>query len=323
MIQMRCACGKDFQIPEKFKGRQGRCPNCSAIIVVPNELEDIPIFEEVSQSPQPFSTHELFEHVVDSVVSISHEGRIYGSGVLIDSNGVVATNHHVVSISKKVMVLLNNGTEHLGELIRSYRDVDLAFLQVLSKPDKFASLADKDKLKIGQTIYAIGHPMGLQNTITKGIISAINRKIRGGKYLQTDASINPGNSGGPLFNEYAEVVGINTMMLQDAQGLGFAIPIEIVAERYESIKQNWSSLFTKEYCGICGKNSGYYKYCEHCGVELNTSRPSKTIRPLKRLASTDPYVRTKQCKVCNAAVSVTNKYCHVCGVTMPGVRPLR
>jgi hypothetical protein len=166
--------------------------------------------------------------------------------------------------------------------------------------------------------------MGLQNTITKGIVSAINRRIRRSKYIQTDASINPGNSGGPLFNEYAEVVGINTMVLRDAQGLGFAIPIEIVAEKYEQIKQNWSSLFSKEYCGICGKNSGDYKYCEHCGVELNTSRPSsKTLRPVKRLPTIDPDVRTKQCKVCNAAVPVTNKYCHICGVTMPGVRPLR
>lgn len=322
MLRMRCACGKEFQIPEKFRGRQGRCPNCSAIIVVPLELEDIPLFEEVAQSPRPLSTQELFEQVIDSVVGISHEGRIYGSGVLIDANGVVATNHHVVSSSKKVTVLLNNGSEHLGELIRSYRDIDLAFLQVLSKPDRFASLADKEKLRIGQTIYAIGHPMGLQNTITKGIVSAINRKIRGGKYIQTDASINPGNSGGPLFDEYAEVIGINTMVLRDAQGLGFAIPIEVVAERYEGIKQNWSSLFSKEYCGICGKNSGDYKYCEHCGVELNTNRPSQTIGPLKRLAVTDPSIRTKQCKVCNTAVPITNKYCHVCGVIMPGVRPL-
>jgi serine protease Do len=323
MLQLSCVCGKEFKIPENFKGRQGRCPACSRIIIVPNDLYDIPIFEETSQPVRPLSTQDLFEQVIDSVVGISHEGQIYGSGVLIDANGVVATNHHVVGISKKVKILLNNGTEHLGELIRSYRDVDLAFLQVLSKPDKFATLADKENMKVGQTIYAIGHPMGLQNTITKGIISAINRRIKGGRYVQTDASINPGNSGGPLFNEYAEVVGINTMVLRDAQGLGFAVPIEIIAERYEGIKQNWTSLFSKEYCGICGKNSGNYKYCEHCGVELNTSRSSKAIGPLKRVAVLEPNVRIKQCKICNTAVPAIKRYCHICGVTMPGVRPLK
>ncbi|HEX9925007.1 MAG TPA: trypsin-like peptidase domain-containing protein, partial [Anaerolineae bacterium] len=235
----------------------------------------------------------------------------------LDSNGVVATNHHVVGVSKKVTVMLNDGSEHMGELIRSYRDIDLAFLQVLSNPAKFANLADDATLKVGQTIFAIGHPMGLQNTITKGIISALGRAINGSKYIQTDASINPGNSGGPLFNERAQVIGINTMVMRDMRGLGFAIPVKSVAERYEEIRHNLSTLFSQEYCGICGKNSSDYNYCKHCGVELNAGHRPGQQQPVKRTEMIELGVPTRPCKICNAAVPLQNKYCMTCGVKMP------
>jgi len=314
LISLQCSCGKGFRVPDKFRGKQGRCPNCSTIIVVPHDVADIPTFEA---SPQTFNTQDLFEYVIDSVVGISHEGRIYGSGVILDSNGVVATNHHVVGVSKKVTVMLNDGSEHVGELIRSYRDIDLAFLQVLSNPAKFANLADEATLKVGQTIFAIGHPMGLQNTITRGIVSALGRVINGAKYIQTDASINPGNSGGPLFNERAQVIGINTMVMRDMRGLGFAIPVKLVADRYEEIRHNLSTLFSQEYCGICGKNSSDHRYCEHCGVELNASHRPGQQQPVKRRTMIEPGLPTRSCKICNAAVPLQNKYCLTCGVKMP------
>jgi S1-C subfamily serine protease len=285
---------------------------------VPHNIEDIPSFEPLVPRQRTFNTQELFEHVIESVVGIAHEGRIFGSGVLLDPQGIVATNHHVIGTSKKVKVVLNDGTEQVGEMIRAYRDVDLAFLQILAKPDKYAFLSSMDNLKVGQTIYAIGHPMGLQNTITKGIVSALGRVIDGAKYIQTDASINPGNSGGPLFNEQAEVIGINTMILRDTRGLGFAIPVDIVAERYEDIKQNLSTFFTLEYCGICGKNSSDRNYCDHCGVELNPGRPVKRVSALKRRTTTlnfDP--RARECRVCKVAVPQANRYCQNCGVKMP------
>jgi serine protease Do len=321
MIRLQCTCGKEFQIPDEFRGRQGRCPNCSNIIMVPHNTNDIPSFDELAPRQRLFNTQELFEHVIESVVGIAHEGDIFGSGVLIDEKGVVVTNHHVVGKSKKVTVVLNDGAEYIGETIRSYRDIDLAFLQLMSRPDKYAPLGDQASLKVGQTIYAIGHPLGLQNTITKGIVSALNRVIKEKKYIQTDASINPGNSGGPLFNEYAEVVGINTMVLRDTQGLGFAIPVETVVERYADIQQNYSALVSQEYCGICGKNSNDFKYCEFCGVELNPDRPSKR-RPPEPM-NLPAHIETRSCKVCNTLVPIAERYCYNCGIKMPLKRLLR
>lgn len=317
MIKLQCSCGKQFNVPKKFQGRQGRCPNCGTVIIVPKEVEEIPTFDQFCESRRAFNTQELFEHVIESVVGIAHEGKIYGSGVVLDERGILATNQHVVGISKKVSVMLNDGSEYIGEMLRSYRDVDLAFIQILTKPKKYVAVADREQLKVGQSVFAVGHPMGLQNTITKGIISAISRPIKGAEYIQTDASINPGNSGGPLFNEYAEVIGINTMVLNNTQGLGFAIPIDIVAERYEAIRQNLSSIYDMEYCGICGNNSNTFKYCEYCGVELNSNRrQAKKLRRLTTTTNLTTNVKATGCKICKAYVPVVEKYCIKCGTQM-------
>lgn len=317
MIKIQCSCGKQFNVPEEFRGRQGRCPGCGTVIVVPNAVEEIPTFDQFPESRRSFNTQELFEQVIESVVGIAHEGKIYGSGVILDEKGILATNQHVVGISKKVSVVLNDGAECMGEMLRAYRDIDLAFVQLLTQPKKCVTVADTDELKVGQSVYAVGHPMGLQNTITQGIISAISRPIKGTEYIQTDASINPGNSGGPLFNEYAEVIGINTMILNNAQGLGFAIPIDVVAERYDTIQKNLSSILDKEYCGICGNNSSTFKYCENCGVELNSNR--RPVRKLRRLSTTTNMyanVKAAKCKICKAYVPVHEKYCIKCGTQM-------
>jgi hypothetical protein len=95
MIRLQCSCGKEFRIPEEFMGKQGRCPDCSTIIIVPYNIEDIPSFSQLPQRQQTFNTQELFEHVIDSVVGISFEDQIYGSGVLIDANGVVVSERPI------------------------------------------------------------------------------------------------------------------------------------------------------------------------------------------------------------------------------------
>jgi S1-C subfamily serine protease len=317
MIKIQCGCGKSFNIPEKYRGRQGRCPQCGTIILVPKENEEIPLFDEaVEPVRQSYSAQDLFERVIDTVVGISDDGRLYGSGVIVDDSGGIVTNRHVVGIASKVKVRLNNGEEYVGELLASYKDTDLAFIRIPTRTENFVPLSSQAALKIGQTLYAIGHPMGLQNTITRGIVSALNRDINGVNYIQTDASINPGNSGGPLFNEQAELIGINTMILHASQGLGFAIPSETAYERYAHIQQKVATNYNYEYCGICGKNSENRRFCEHCGVELDSRQPLTPMnpRPFPQMQPVS-YLHI-ECKVCKSGVYHDEKYCSFCGAAV-------
>jgi S1-C subfamily serine protease len=312
MIKIQCACGKLFNIPDEFRGRQGKCPQCGTIIVVPKAADEILLFQEPA-AKRTYSAQDLFEFVIDTVVGISDGERLYGSGVLVDVNGVVATNRHVVGTAQKVKVRLNNGEEYIGDLLRSYKDVDLAFLRIPIKTKKHAPLDNHSPLKIGQTLYAIGHPLGLQNTITRGIVSALSRDIGGVKYIQTDASINPGNSGGPLFNEHAEMIGINTMILREAQGLGFAIPVELLRERFQLIQQHLHGLFMQEYCGICGRSSTHLRYCEHCGVELDMRQSLRPMNPRFRSTMAPVSLQKMVCQVCQTPTPLAEKYCSFCG----------
>ncbi|MCP5098592.1 MAG: trypsin-like serine protease [Chloroflexi bacterium] len=315
MIKLQCACGQRFEIPDKFRGKQGHCPTCQTIIIVPKADANLPTFTATQNGLKRYQPQDLFEHVIPSVVGISDDGRLYGSGVLIDKGGVIATNRHVVGTAHKVKVQLNDGEELIGEVLRSYRDVDLAFLKVPVKENPYAQIGGKHPIKIGQPLFAIGHPMGLQNTFTQGIVSAIGREINGVDYIQTDASINPGNSGGPLFNEYAEVIGINTLVLRETQGLGFALPIEIVRKRYATLRKKLLRLFATEYCGICGKNSKSLRYCQHCGVEMDTSQP--LIRMFRKSQIEIPAdSQTYRCHVCKAVVPAEDTYCTFCGTTL-------
>jgi len=118
MIKIQCACGKRFNVPEKFRGKQGNCPNCSTIIIIPLADDKILNLGATKNAPRRFEAQDLFDHVVDAVVGISNDGHLYGSGVLIDRGGVIATNRHVVGTAQKVKVQLNNGDEHIGEVIR-------------------------------------------------------------------------------------------------------------------------------------------------------------------------------------------------------------
>ena len=155
-----------------------------------------------------------------------------GTGVIIGPQRFVLTNQHVLAGASEIRVTLSDGREFAGELLGSDPETDLAVLRVETDeelPD--APLGRSDDLLIGETVIAIGNPFGLGHTVTTGVLSATNRSIRAraGEYhgfLQTDASINPGNSGGPLVNLEGDVIGINTAIIRDAQGIGFAIPID-------------------------------------------------------------------------------------------------
>ncbi|MDD2901136.1 MAG: DegQ family serine endoprotease [Syntrophales bacterium] len=152
-----------------------------------------------------------------------------GSGVVISKDGYVLTNNHVVAGAKEVTVTLADQKEYKAKVVGCDAKTDLAVLKIKSSQSfPAASLGDSDQLQVGDWVVAIGNPFGLNNTVTCGIVSAKGRVIGAGPYddfIQTDASINPGNSGGALLNMKGELVGINTAIIAQGQGIGFAIPV--------------------------------------------------------------------------------------------------
>ncbi len=170
-----------------------------------------------------------------------------GSGFVVDSNGYIMTNSHVVGDgkAKRINVLLENGETYEAELLWNDRVLDLAMIKIDAKGLEVSDLGNSDELQVGEIAVAIGNPLGLEfeRTLTSGFISGLNRSIRVDQHnsidnlIQTDASINPGNSGGPLLNSKGQVIGINTVKIksQVAEGLGFAIPINIAKPIIDSI----------------------------------------------------------------------------------------
>jgi Do/DeqQ family serine protease len=163
-----------------------------------------------------------------------HKQRSGGSGVIVDKEGYILTNNHVVEGADKVKVRLIDGREFTAMIKGQDSRTDLAVLHIKAKDLPVATLGDSDKLEVGEWAIAIGSPFGLEHTVTVGVISAKGRSGLGtGTYedfVQTDASINPGNSGGPLINIDGEVVGINAMIIQPGTGIGFAIPINMAKQ---------------------------------------------------------------------------------------------
>ncbi len=161
-----------------------------------------------------------------------HKRKSLGSGVLVDRKGHILTNHHVILRASEIHVTLASGKEYKGELVGSDPGSDLAVVKIAIEEEiEPARLSISSDLMIGETVIAIGNPFGLSHTVTTGVISALNRSIQSGDqvfkdFIQTDASINPGNSGGPLLNIRGEVIGINTAIYSEAQGIGFAIPAD-------------------------------------------------------------------------------------------------
>ncbi len=160
--------------------------------------------------------------------------RSGGSGVIVDKEGYILTNNHVIEGADKVKIKLNDGREFTATVKGKDPRTDLAVLHIKAKDLPVAALGDSDKLEVGEWAIAIGSPFGLEHTVTVGVISAKGRSGLGtGTYedfIQTDASINPGNSGGPLINIDGEVVGINAMIIQPGTGIGFAIPINMAKQ---------------------------------------------------------------------------------------------
>ncbi|SRR5713226_891686 len=178
-----------------------------------------------------------------------------GSGFIIDSDGSILTNNHVVENAQKIVVKLSDEREFEAKVVGKDSKTDIAVVKIDARGSlSVAPLGDSDRLEVGEWVMAIGNPFGLDSTITAGIVSAKGRHIGAGPYddfIQTDASINPGNSGGPLINLHGEVVGINSAIFSRSGGnigIGFAIPINLVKELLPQLKGKGK--ITRGYLGV-------------------------------------------------------------------------
>lgn len=222
----------------------------------------------------PTSTVDMLEKVSQSVVGISkiksHSNSIFsnnsinelglGTGIIVSNNGYILSNCHVTGEALSTCyITLENGYTYEGSVVWCDSDLDLSITKINAKDLPYATIGDSSSAKSGQSVYAIGNPIGYEfrRTITSGIISATNRTIRieennSVTYMtdlfQTDASINPGNSGGPLVSTNGEVIGVNTVKISSAEGIGFAVPVNVVKPVIEKfINEN---KFDEAYLGI-------------------------------------------------------------------------
>ena len=214
------------------------------------------------ETQNPFLDDPIFGHFFgdqfkEYTRTIPQKGT--GSGFIINQEGYIITNEHVVHKADKIKVTLSDGREFTGEVIGSDTTSDMAIVKIQADHLPLVVLGDSDKLRVGEIVVAIGNPYGLQQTVTMGLVSAKGRSIPTGiegrvykDFIQTDAAINPGNSGGPLLNTKGEVVGINTAIIPFAQGIGFAIPINMAKKNIDDlinlgkVRRSWLGVYIQE-----------------------------------------------------------------------------
>ena len=216
---------------------------------------------------------DFFDHFFGGRNPHEFKQKGLGTGFIIDKDGFIVTNNHVVQDADSIKVVLKDKREFDAKVVGRDPQTDLALIKIDAKKNLPAvRLGSSDKLQVGEWVTAIGSPFGLEQTVTAGIVSAKGRVIGSGPYddfIQTDASINPGNSGGPLINMNGEVVGINTAIIAGGQGIGFAIPIDLANNVIEQLKANGE--VTRGWLGITiqdlnGDLAEYYNLKDQSGV---------------------------------------------------------
>ena len=207
----------------------------------------------VRQSMAPFPDDPFFRQFFGQELerfsrTVPMKGK--GSGFLVSKDGTILTNNHVVEGADKITVTLLDGRHFPAKLVGRDPTFDLAVVKIQADKLPALPLGDSERVEVGEWVVAIGNPFGLENTVTVGVLSAKNRTIQAQNlnfqgFLQTDAAINPGNSGGPLLNLRGEVVGINTAIVPYAQGIGFAVPVNMAKQvmddliRHGEVKRGW------------------------------------------------------------------------------------
>ena len=212
--------------------------------------------QQVTGRKSLFGENHPFGDLFGDIVPKEFRDQSLGTGFIIKKDGLLLTNNHLVEKADKIIVRLADEREFEARVIGSDPQTDIALLRIKGGGDfPVVRFGDSERLEVGEWVIAIGNPFGLEQTVTAGIISAKGRAIGSGPYddyLQTDASINPGNSGGPLFNVKGEVVGINTAIQPEGNGIGFAIPIHQVIkilpqlEREGKVTRGWLGVMIQE-----------------------------------------------------------------------------
>lgn len=211
----------------------------AAGVGAPTAFDQAPAQQSGELSEYETIVNQVYENTIGSVVSLT-DGQVSGSGFVIDEQGHIVTNNHVVAEMQQIFVSFNDGSSAEAQLVGTFPEGDIAVVKVDQLPQDVrpVTLGDSGDLRVGQIVVAIGSPLRLQETVTSGIVSALNRSVEdlgeidtdSSLYglIQTDASINPGNSGGPLFDKNGTVIGMNTLIAslnQGSVGLGFAVPV--------------------------------------------------------------------------------------------------
>jgi serine protease Do len=227
---------------------------------------DVETVSKRSSVPFPFQDDPFFKRFFGEEFrrfsrSVPMKGR--GSGFIVTKEGQILTNNHVVEGADKITVTLSDGKTYEAQVLGKDPTFDLAVIKIDPESDlTILELGDSDSIEVGEWVVAIGNPYGFEHTVTVGVISAKNRSIHAqginfDGFLQTDAAINPGNSGGPLIDMDGKVIGINTAIVPYAQGLGFAIPVDMAKQimndliAYGKVKRGWLGIsvqnLTKEF----------------------------------------------------------------------------
>jgi serine protease Do len=222
----------------------------------------VKVMRTPDQGGSPFGMEDplrdFFERFFGGQMPQEYRQNALGTGFIIDKEGFILTNNHVVEQTEELKVRLSDENEYKAQIIGRDPKTDLALIKINSdKPLAPLTLGDSDSLEVGEWVVAIGNPFGLGNTVTAGIVSAKYRQIGGGPYdnfIQTDASINPGNSGGPLLNLHGEVIGVNSAIFSQSGGnigIGFAIPVNMAKQllpqlREGKVRRSWLGVMIQD-----------------------------------------------------------------------------
>lgn len=254
------------------------------------EYSDTAIYAANKVLPSIVGINVEYTVTTNSFFNLTQSGTASGSGIIISEDGYILTNNHIVNSSDSsyyyqvseatavTVYLYNNNTPYKAEIIGTDEETDLAIIKIDKEGLVPVELGDSDNASVGEFVLAIGNPLGLQSSVTSGIVSAVNREVTttdGVQYslIQTDAAINSGNSGGALVNSEGKVIGINTLKLSGTgiEGVGFAIPINKTIDIYTQLIENGKVL--RPYIGIEGTNldeKTASKYSLPVGVYINS-----------------------------------------------------
>ena len=260
------------------------------------------------------SLADVHDSIKNAVVTIELPDGSSGSGFAVRADGILATNQHVIAGHTKARVSFVDRNDTDAQVVQSFRDVDLAFLLTEEPLRQVLPLYNGEQLRVGQEVFAVGNPLSLGHTLTKGTISALNRLKGGVRYIQTDTAINPGNSGGPLCDLDGQVIGMATLIQRyDSQGiplegLNFALPASIIKAKLALLPEK-SELLGTLHCSVCGSVNEKGQYCGNCGADI-ASYVEETAESFEK------YTTLETCPVCQTRAQQGQQHCGHCGASL-------